>query len=82
MTDATALAQSPRRLKGAFDEDVYGKNLDVGQVSRLLRWMRPYRAQAFGSLVLVLLAAVASIMAPTVMAAREIRLDDMDPHRS
>src|SRR6185503_16709579 len=68
MTDATALAQSPRRLKGAFDEDVYGKNLDVGQLSRLLRWMRPYRGQAFGSLVLVLLAAVASIMAPTVMS--------------
>ena len=69
MTDATATRRdSPRRLKGAFDEDVYGKNLDVGQVSRLLRWMRPYRAQAFGSLVLVLLAAVASIMAPTVMS--------------
>ena len=37
---------APRRMKGAFDDDVYGKNLDVGQVRRLLRWMKPYRAQA------------------------------------
>src|SRR5512142_2228722 len=70
MTDATAgpVPDVPKRLKSAFDDDVYGKNLDVGQLRRLLRWMRPYRAQAFGSLVLVLSAAVASIMAPTVMS--------------
>ena len=37
---------------GAFDDDVYGKNLDVGQLRRLLRWMKPYRAQAILSLVL------------------------------
>ena len=70
MTDTTAgqAPSAPRRMKGAFDDDVYGKNLDVGQVSRLMHWMRPYRGQAIGSLVLVLLAAVASIMAPTVMS--------------
>jgi len=65
---ASQSVELPRRMKGAFDEDVYGKNLDVRQVSRLLHWMRPYRGQAIGSLVLVLLAAVASIMAPTVMS--------------
>lgn len=59
---------APRRPKGAFDDDVYGKNLDVGQVRRLLRWMAPYKWQAIASLVLVLLAAIASIMAPTVMS--------------
>jgi ATP-binding cassette subfamily B protein len=65
VTDATLDdAPPPRRAKGAFDDDVYGKNLDVGQVRRLMRWMRPYRAQAVLSLVLVLLAAVASIMGP------------------
>ncbi|MEI9993052.1 MAG: ABC transporter ATP-binding protein [Rhizomicrobium sp.] len=67
MTDATA-TDAPRRPKGAFDDDVYGKSLDTGQVRRLLGWMKPYRAQAIGSLVLVLLAAVAAIMAPTVMS--------------
>jgi ATP-binding cassette subfamily B protein len=60
-------AQPPRRMKGAFDDDVYGKSLDVGQVRRLMRWMKPYRGQAFASLVLVLLAAVASIMGPMVI---------------
>ena len=34
MTDATvgARRRTPRRLKGAFDDDVYGKSLDVGQL--------------------------------------------------
>ncbi|MEJ1970555.1 MAG: ABC transporter ATP-binding protein [Rhizomicrobium sp.] len=67
MTDA-AIDSAPRRPKGAFDDDVYGKSLDVSQVSRLLHWMKPYRLQAWSSLVLVLLSAVASIMAPTVMS--------------
>ncbi|MEJ0026225.1 MAG: ABC transporter ATP-binding protein [Rhizomicrobium sp.] len=67
MTDAT-VTTAPRRPKGAFDDDVYGKSLDVGQVRRLLHWMKPYRAQAIGSLVLALLAAIAAIMAPTVMS--------------
>jgi ATP-binding cassette, subfamily B, multidrug efflux pump len=65
MSDATATA--PRRMKGAFDDDVYGKSLDVGQVRRLLAWMRPYRFQAYMSLVLVLLAAIAAIMGPVVI---------------
>jgi len=60
-------APAPRRMKGAFDDDVYGKSLDVGQVRRLMHWMKPYRGQAFASLVLVLLAAVASIMGPMVI---------------
>ena len=69
MSGATLDARpEPRRPKGAFDDDVYGKNLDVGQLRRLLHWMRPYRAQAIWSLVLVLLSAVAAIMAPTVMS--------------
>jgi ATP-binding cassette subfamily B protein len=68
MTDATAnTAPAPRRMKGAFDDDVYGKNLDVGQVRRLMAWMKPYRFQAYLSLVLVLLAAIASIMGPVVI---------------
>jgi ATP-binding cassette subfamily B multidrug efflux pump len=66
MTDAT-MTVAPRRMKGAFDDDVYGKSLDVGQVRRLLGWMRPYRWHAIGSLVLVLAAAVASIMGPVVV---------------
>ncbi len=66
MTDATAAA--PRRMKGAFDDDVYGKSLDVGQVTRLLHWMKPYRGMAYTSLLLVFLSAVATIMAPTVMS--------------
>ncbi|HJW40386.1 MAG TPA: ABC transporter ATP-binding protein [Rhizomicrobium sp.] len=61
------VAVAPRRMKGAFDDDVYGKSLDVGQVRRLLSWMRPYRWHAIGSLVLVLAAAVASIMGPVVV---------------
>ena len=67
MTDATINSAPPRRMKGAFDDEIYGKSLDVNQVSRLMRWMRPYRGQAIGSLVLVLLAAIASIMGPVVV---------------
>jgi ATP-binding cassette, subfamily B, multidrug efflux pump len=66
MTDVTAAA--PRRMRGAFDDDVYGKSLDVSQVTRLLHWMKPYRGMAYMSLLLVFLSAVATIMAPTVMS--------------
>lgn len=71
MTDATmngpAASQEPRRMRGAFDDDVYGKSLDLTQVARLLHWMRPYRGMAFASLFLVLLGAVSAIVAPMVL---------------
>lgn len=56
-----------RRMNGAFDDDVYGKSLDVGQVRRLLHWMRPYRVHAYASLVLVLLSAICAILGPLVI---------------
>ncbi|MBV9420864.1 MAG: ABC transporter ATP-binding protein, partial [Alphaproteobacteria bacterium] len=67
-------------MRGAFDDDVYGKNLDVGQVRRLMHWMRPYRWQAYLSLVLVLLSAVASILGPVVL--NRVLIDNIiAPHR-
>jgi ATP-binding cassette subfamily B protein len=78
MTDA-AIENAPRRMKGAFDDDVYGKNLDVGQVRRLLHWMKPYRGQAFASIILVLLAAVASILGPVVI--NRVLIDSILSHK-
>ena len=64
MTDA---AVPPRRMRGAFDDEVYGKSLDVRQLRRLLHWMRPYRVQAYASLVLVVLSAICAILGPLVI---------------
>ena len=52
MTDATIngpAPSEPRRMRGAFDDDVYGKSLDLAQVTRLLHWMKPYRGMAIAS---------------------------------
>lgn len=68
MTDATANENMPRRMKGRFDDDVYGKSLDVNQLTRLAHWIKPYQGMVYASLVLVFLSAVAAIMAPTVMS--------------
>jgi ATP-binding cassette subfamily B protein len=63
----SAAADTPRRIKGVFDEEIYGKSLDVAQVWRLMRWLTPYRWLAWSALVMVVLAAIFTILAPTVL---------------
>jgi ATP-binding cassette subfamily B protein len=81
MTDAaaTGVPQQPRRNLGVFDDDsIYAKKLDLKQVARLLRWMRPYRGYAWSAIVMVLLSAVFAVLAPTVIS--RVFLDDIVLH--
>ncbi len=67
MSATGATQAAPRRLKGAFDDEIYGKSLDVSQVLRLMRWLKPYRLLAYSALVMVILSAIFTILAPTVL---------------
>jgi ATP-binding cassette, subfamily B, multidrug efflux pump len=73
------LSATPRRLQSAFDDDsIYAKSFDFGQVLRLLHWMRPYRAHAFGAIALVLMSATFAVLAPTVIG--RVFVDDIVLH--
>ncbi|HEY1707143.1 MAG TPA: ABC transporter ATP-binding protein [Rhizomicrobium sp.] len=76
---AAGAVQQPRRLRGAFDDDIYGKSLDVGQVLRLLHWMKPYRWLAYSALVMVVLSAVFAVLAPAVLG--RVLVDDIVLHQ-
>jgi ATP-binding cassette subfamily B protein len=79
MSATGATAEAPRRLRGAFDDDIYGKSLDVGQVLRLLHWMKPYRWLAYSALVMVVLSAIFAILAPAVLG--RVLVDDIVLHQ-
>jgi ATP-binding cassette subfamily B multidrug efflux pump len=76
---AAADGDSPRRMRSVFDEDIYGKPLDVSQIGRLMHWMRPYRLLAWSALVMVILAAIFAILAPAVLG--RVLVDDIVLHQ-
>jgi ATP-binding cassette subfamily B multidrug efflux pump len=78
-TGATADTSGPRRLKGAFDDEIYGKSLDVSQIWRLLHWMKPYRWYAYAALVMVILSAIFAVLAPAVLG--RVLVDDIVLHQ-
>jgi len=80
MSATGTAADAPRRLKSAFDEEIYGKSLDVAQVMRLMRWMRPYRWLAYSALVMVVLSAIFAILAPAVLG--RVLVDDIVLHQT
>src|SRR6202158_5850719 len=81
MTVASADAPAPRRLQGVFDDEaIYAKSVDLKQIFRLLRWMRPYRGHAIAAIVMVLLSATFAVLPPTVIS--RVFLDDIVLHAS
>jgi ATP-binding cassette subfamily B protein len=79
MSATGATSDTPRRLKSAFDDEIYGKSLDVSQVLRLMRWMKPYRVLAWSALVMVVISAVCAILAPAVLG--RVLVDDIVLHQ-
>lgn len=65
--NASATAPTAARAASPFDADVLPPGFAVGNVWRLLEWLRPYRAQVFAALALVLLSAAAAVFAPIVI---------------
>ena len=61
----------PARNYSAFDVELTHQALNVRLFIRLLRWLRPYRAMFFLSILLVILGAIAAVMLP-VLSGRVI----------
>ena len=65
---AVGTSSAPRRLRNAFDDDIFGRSLDLRQVVRLTGWLRPYRARIFAALAFVLIGAICAVLAPTTLS--------------
>jgi ATP-binding cassette subfamily B protein len=78
---ASSDSGTPRRLSSVFDDDsIYAKNLDLKQVARLLKWMRPYRRDAIAAIAMVLISATFAVLAPAVIS--RVFLDDIVLHQA
>ena len=63
-------------MNSGYEEEVLGKAYDSRLMARLLRYLRPYRMQVAGALVLLMLASALGVVGPYLT---KIALDDAIP---
>ncbi len=64
-------------MNGGYEEEVLGKAYDSRLMARLLRYLRPYRLQVAGALVLLMLSALLGVVGPYLT---KIALDEAIPN--
>lgn len=68
MSDTAAPSRPARRNHAVFDDEMEARGFDFGLLGRLMHWMKPYRRMGLLSIVFVLLAASAAVLAPIVVS--------------
>ena len=64
-------------MSTGYEEEVLGKAYDSRLMARLLRYLRPYKLQVAGALVLLMLASLLGVVGPYLT---KIALDEAIPN--